>query len=164
MHQKTLLTLLIVLTLSTTVWAQARISGTLQCGKSDPVYTIPVGDRPDHVFSIGKSKCTWIKAPEVAGIAAKDHELTAFDDASGNRARTRSAAVGTMANGDKYYVSTQGTATLKEGTAQTAEGAWSYTGGTGKLRGIKGKGTYKGKAAPDGAMTHEVEGEYQLPK
>jgi hypothetical protein len=38
-------------------------------------------------------------------------------------------------------------------------------GGTGKLKGIKGKGTYiwKGEVA-DGSDTYEVEGEYELPK
>jgi hypothetical protein len=37
-------------------------------------------------------------------------------------------------------------------------------GGTGKLKGIKGKGTYKAKMASDGSATGEVEGEYELPK
>jgi hypothetical protein len=68
-----------------------------------------------------------------------------------------------MANGDRYFTVTQGTGAMKEGVAQTAEGTWSYTGGTGKLKGLKGKGTFKGKAAPDGTFTIEVEGEYQLP-
>jgi hypothetical protein len=69
-----------------------------------------------------------------------------------------------MVNGDKYFTSTQGMVTLKEGISQTAEGTWSYTGGTGQLKGIKGKGTYRGKAAADGTFTVEVEDEYLLPK
>jgi hypothetical protein len=140
------------------------VSGTLQCGKADPAYTIPVGDRPGHAFAISKVKCAWTQAPEIAGTQAKEHEYTAFADVSGGRGRNRSAAVGTMANGDKYFTSTQGMVTLKEGISQTAEGTWSYTGGTGQLKGIKGKGTYKGKAAADGTFTIEVEGEYLLPK
>jgi hypothetical protein len=155
---------LIVLALATAVWAQTKITGTMQCGKADPAYAIPVGDRPDHAFTISKVKCTWTKAAEIAGTVNKDHEYTAFADVSGNRARNRSAAVGTMANGDKYFVVTQGTVALKEGVSQTAEGTWSYTGGTGKLKGIKGKGTYKGAFAADGTGTIEVEGEYELPK
>jgi hypothetical protein len=164
MRVKTVVMFLIVLALATAVWAQTKITGTLQCGKADPAYAIPVGDRPDHAFSISKVKCTWSNAPEIAGTAAKDHDFTAFNDVSGNRGRSRTAAVGTMANGDKYFSVSQGTVTLKEGVPQSHEGTWSYTGGTGKLKGIKGKGTYKGAVAPDGTMTIEVEGEYELPK
>jgi hypothetical protein len=69
-----------------------------------------------------------------------------------------------MANGDKYYVSTQGSEILKEGVLQTGEVTWTITGGTGKLKGIKGKGTSKGKGAADGTSTWEVEGEYEMPK
>lgn len=68
-----------------------------------------------------------------------------------------------MANGDKFYVRYQGPSTLKEGAVQSAEGTWSFTGGSGKLRGIKGKGTYKCTAAGEGS-TCEVEGEYEFPK
>lgn len=164
MHTKTILALLTVLMLATAVWAQTKMSGTLQCGKSDPAYAIPIGDRPDHAFSISKTKCTWTKAPEIAGTQAKDHEYAAFADVDGARGRVRSAAVGNMANGDKYYVGTQGTLTMKGGITETSTGTWSYTGGTGKLKGIKGKGTYKGKPAADGTTTIEVEGEYQLPQ
>jgi len=157
------LTILIALALAASLAAQTKISGTLQCGKADPQYAIPVGDRPDHVFSIFKAKCTWSKPFEMAGLAVKDYEYTAFSDISGSRARSRSVGIGTMANGDRAFVATQGPGTVKEGVAQTSEGTWTYTGGTGKLKGLKGKGTYKGKAAPDGTETFEVEGEYQLP-
>jgi hypothetical protein len=69
-----------------------------------------------------------------------------------------------MANGDNMYVRIQGASTLKDGAVERANGAWSFTGGTGGLKGVKGKGTYKGKGAPDGSTTYEVEGEYELPK
>ena len=72
--------------------------------------------------------------------------------------------INTWANGDRSYVHTQGSAILKDGTIESAEGTWSFTGGTGKLRGLKGKGIYKGKGALDGSVTNEVDGEYELPK
>jgi hypothetical protein len=53
---------------------------------------------------------------------------------------------------------------MKGEVIESAEGTWSFAGGTGKLKGIKGKGTYKGKGAPDGSATYEVEGEYEMPK
>jgi hypothetical protein len=164
MHLRTIVVLLLVLTLPIAVSAQTKISGAMQCGKADPSYMIPVGDHPGHAFAISNVKCTWTQAPEIAGIQAKEHDYAAFADVSGTRGRNRSTAVGTMANGDRYFTSTQGTVILKEGVTQAAHGTWSYTGGTGKLKGITGKGTYKGKAALDGTFTIEVEGEYQLPK
>jgi hypothetical protein len=52
---------------------------------------------------------------------------------------------------------------LKDGKPVSGEGTWSFTSGTGKLKGIKGKGTYKGTANADGSMTYQVDGEYSLP-
>lgn len=69
----------------------------------------------------------------------------------------------TMANGDKVYLREENTTTLKDGVAQTEDGNWTYTGGTGKFRGITGKGTYKVKFVADGTVTAEGEGEYALP-
>ncbi len=161
---KTILTFLATLALSTAAWAQTKVSGTMQCDKPDPAYTLPVGDRPDHAFTIYKSKCTWPKPGEIAGTQATASEITSFADVRGNRGSLRSFNVVTMASGDKAFSSSQGSVTVKEGTIQSAEGTWSYTGGTGKLKGLKGKGTYKLKVAPDGTRTIETEGEYQLPK
>ena len=52
----------------------------------------------------------------------------------------------------------------KDGKPVANEGAWSYIGGTGKFKGIKGKGTYNGKADADGNMVSDIEGAYMLPK
>ncbi len=68
-----------------------------------------------------------------------------------------------MENGDKAYYRYQGTAVLKDGAPpQTEEGTWSLIGGTGKLKGVTGKGTYKGTAGADGTITYEALGEYQI--
>lgn len=57
----------------------------------------------------------------------------------------------------------EGSAGLKQGAIESAEGSWKFTGGTGKVAGIEGKGSYRGKANPDGTVTYEVEGEYKIP-
>ena len=161
MCPKSILLVLFALTLVPVTWAQKKISGALQCGKADLSYTIPVGDEPGHVFAIRKSKCTWTKAPEIAGMQAKDAEMTGFGEFRGARGQARGASVVSLSNGDKFFVTNQGTMTRKEGLIQ--EGTWSITGGTGKLKGIKGKGTYKGKLGADDIGTMELVGEYQLP-
>lgn len=149
---------------ATMAGAQTKISGTAQCGKPDPQNSIEVGDRPNHALSIGKSNCTWTKPMEIGGSQTKDGSSVVSADVSGTKARDNGYHVGNMASGDKYYVRFGGTEVLKEGAPQSAEGTWSFAGGTGKLKGLKGKGMYKGTAGADGSMTYEVEGEYELPK
>ena len=155
---------LMLFALATLAPAATKISGTVQCGKSDEQHAFEVGDQPGHSLMLSKGKCTWSKPMEIAGTQTKEDVGTGFDELHGNKSQGHSYVVGTMANGDKMYVRTQGSATLKDGAIETAEGTWSFAGGTGKLTGIKGKGTYKGKGAADGSATYEVEGEYQLSK
>ena len=50
------------------------------------------------------------------------------------------------------------------GVSQSGESNWRIIRGTGKLIGIKGQGTYKGKADEDSSITWQCEGEYELPK
>ena len=161
MWMKSVLVFGLVLTMATAASAQSKFSGTQQCAKPDPVYTVPVGDRPDHMMSLVKDKCTWTGA-EIGGVQLKDEDDTIVSDISGSRARDRGYGVATLANGEKAFVQFQGTNTIKDKTPVTGQGTWSFTGGTGKQKGLKGKGTYKGKWNPDGTSTFEIEGEYQL--
>ena len=79
----------------------------------------------------------------------------------GGRAREHSFRV-EATEGGKYDVRTQGTDTMKEGKLAGGQGNWSFAGGTGKLKGIEGKGKYK--CAPSGDNVDcDVEGEYALP-
>ena len=151
----------LALAIATAGSAQNKFSGKQQCAKPDPVYTVPVGDRPDHTISLIKDKCTWT-AGEIGGIQLKDEEDTIVSDSTGGRARDRGNGVATLANGEKAFVQFQGTTVIKDNLPVTGEGTWSFTGGTGKQKGIKGKGTFKGKWNPDGTSTFEIEGEYQL--
>ena len=99
---------------------------------------------------------------EIAGLQTKDLELTGFGNFRGPRGQVRGDSTGTMSNGDKFFVIDQGIVTAEQNGA-TEEGTWSFTGGTGKLKGLKGKGTFKGTLAADNSGNFEVEGEYQLP-
>ena len=161
MRMKFVLVCGLVVTMATAASAQSKFSGTQQCAKPDPVYTVPVGDRPDHMISLVKDKCTWTGG-EIGGVQLKDEDDTIVSDISGSRARDRGHGVATLASGDKAFVQFQGTTTLKDKAPVTGQGTWSFTGGSGKLKTLKGKGTYKGKWNPDGTSTLEIEGEYQL--
>ena len=143
--------------------SQTKITGTIQCGKPDQQNAIPVADRPGHAFVVVKVKCTWTKPVELAGVQAKTGEDTAFSEADGAKGRDSGYDVSTMADGDQFVVRFSGTSTSdKNGNVQAQMGTWSFVRGAGKLKGITGKGTYKGKGAADGSVTTEVGGEYQI--
>ena len=141
------------------VLAQTKISGTTQCGKPDPRHLVQAGDQANHTFAIMKFKCSWVKPLEIAGFEIKEDELTVFEEGRGSAGTDRAYVVGTMSNGDKVFVRTQGKAVLKDGVAQSTTGTWTYVGGTGKFKTIKGKGTYKGNGT-----TTDVKGEYHIGK
>lgn len=164
MRSKLFLILALVVALAATAAAQTKTTGTVSCAKPAPAYSIEVGDQPGHAISTSKSACTWTKPMEIAGLKAKDGFDFTSGDATGAEVHTSGYHVGTMANGDKFNVKYQGKDTMtKDGKPLTTEGTWSYTGGTGKLKGIQGKGTYKGKADAAGNMIVEVNGDYTLP-
>jgi hypothetical protein len=152
----------LVLGVITTAHAQTKFSGKAQCAKPDPNYITPVGDRADHVMSLSKTICTWTQG-EVAGILVKGEEDTGVWDISGNTARNHGYSVATLANGDKSFVRFEGTATFKDSAPVRDHGTWNFMGGTGKLKGVKGKGTYQVTFNADGTSMLDVEGEYQLP-
>jgi hypothetical protein len=135
-----------------TAAAQTKISATAQCGQPDPYHVIPVGDFPDHSLALLQVKCTYTKPMEIAGAKSVAAVLTITNEVTGDAVRDHGCDVVTMDSGDKVFFSHQGA-----GTGQGQEGAWSITGGTGKLTGIKGKGTYSCSSSGCG-----IAGEYQL--
>ncbi len=146
-----------------TVGAQTKVSGTAQCAKPEDQHAIAVGDLPDHSLVVEQAKCAWTKPMEIGGDKSKEGVSTATDDVSGSAFRTRGFHVSTMESGDKFFVWFQGSGTTKDGKLEGQKGNWGFTGGTGKLKGLKGKGTFSCTASGD-AMTCEVEGEYELAK
>jgi hypothetical protein len=144
--------------------AQTKISGTLSCAKADPMNSIETGDGAGTVMNLVKVQCKWTKGFEMAGLAAKDGYSVAASEMSAGKTKDHGIHVGTMANGDKYYVHFQSTGTVKPDHSGTSSGTWTFEGGTGKLKGLTGKGTYKGTNNADGTGGAEVEGEYSVPK
>ena len=137
------------------------MSGSAQC-KPDPPAPVAVGDKADHSFSVSKAQCTWSNL-EMAGMQAKDGVSVAQAETRGNTTTAHGYHTGTMANGDKWSCSFEGKTTSKDGKPVSDAGTWSFTDGTGKLKSLKGKGTFKGAPNADGTMTYQIEGEYSLP-
>jgi hypothetical protein len=160
---RVLITLVLVCFAAAAASAQTKQSGTALCAKPDPIHVIPVGDRPEHSLSVAQLKCAWTKPLEMAGAKSKDGVNTETSEFTGDTSRTHGFHIGTMDSGDKYFVRYHGTGTSKDGALLSSKGSWEYTGGTGKLKGLTGKGTYSCTPSGD-AVTCEIEGEYQLPK
>jgi hypothetical protein len=162
MKVRSVLVLLAAVGLAASATAQTKISGTQQC-TSQPPTPVAIPDQPNHAYAIIKAQCSWTKPIEIAGQQAKDGEDTISAEFWGAKGSDRGYYVGTMSGGDKIMVKFSGTSQSKEGKPVGGEGTWSFTGGTGKLQGLKGKGTYKGTANADGSMTYAIDGEYSLP-
>lgn len=143
--------------------AQTKLSGTLSCVKPDPLHSIPTDDGNGTVMNLARVACTWSKPMDMAGSAGKDGYSVAASEVHGGKSKEHGIHVGTMANGDKYYVHFQGTGTVNADHSAAVSGTWSFEGGTGKLKGLTGKGTYKSTGKADGTSTAEIRGEYKTP-
>jgi len=144
--------------------AQTKVTGKQQCPKGEVVGTADAGDRPGHTLQLIKSgTCTWATPMEMEGGKSKDGSSVAFSDITSTRATGTGTYVGTMDNGDKFFVSFHDSARVKDGKSEVAKGTWAYSGGTGKLKGITGKGTYTVTPNADGTAVVDVEGEYAVP-
>jgi len=142
--------------------AQTKTSGTGKCGKPVKQEMIQVGDRANHALVLAQFTCTWTTPVEMAGLKSKDYTGTMTSDSNSGKSQDRGYVVITMENGDKAFVRFQGAGTNTKEGANNGDGTWVYTGGTGKLRGLTGKGTYKSSGNADGAED-QVDGEYSLP-
>jgi hypothetical protein len=142
--------------------AQTKTTSDGKCGKPDQQQAVDVGDRTGHALVIAKMSCTWTNPYEIAGAKAKDYMVTVASDATGAKSQDRGYVVIIMDDGDKAFVRFMGSGTSAKDGTTAGEGTWSYTGGTGKLKGITGKGTYKSTGNADGAQDH-LEGDYTLP-
>jgi len=143
--------------------AQKKVSGKQQCPKPEVVGTADAGDKAGHTLTLVRSTCTWATPLEMADEKSKDGISVAFAEMSSTRATNSGTYVGNMDNGDKFYVSFHDSAFVKDGKPQGIKGTWAYTGGTGKLKGITGKGTYTVTLSDDGSGVADVEGDYVLP-
>lgn len=142
--------------------AQTKIAATIDCDKAEPRHVIPIPDRQGFAFVISQYKCTWPKSVGIAGAQSKDFVNTSFNEAAGPSVQSTAMGVSTFDSGDKTFSRSTGRFDLKAGTIT---GKWTYTGGTGKLSGIKGGGTYFCKVKgpePGVGYSCDIKGNYTL--
>lgn len=155
MKTKHILVVTLVLSAALAV-AQTKVSGTIDCGKPDKQNAIEIA--ANRSYMIAQSKCTWSKPMDFNGAQTKEALFTEFSEVNGERSRAHGVSTETFANGDKMEVTTQATGTNKDGKV-TSDGKWTLSRGTGKVKGLKGGGTYKCSGTME-KISCEVEGEY----
>lgn len=151
----------LVMLFASVVAGQTQIAGKMHCPKPQALAHVEPGDEAGHTMRLEKSTCTWLIPFEMVGERATEVSFVAFSEESDTRDATNGTIVGSMANGDKFYISFHWTA-LKANDPEHTKGYWEFRGGTGKLRGITGKGTYTANENENGGEVN-IEGEYSAP-
>jgi len=143
--------------------AAEKFTAKTECGKSDPEHVLPAGDRPDHNLAVEAAKCGWSMPLEIAGDKTVSSVATQVDDISGSKIHFHGVNERTMQSGDKVALPYQGGGTSKDNREWRSKGTFTFADGTGKLKGIKGQGTFSCKSAGEG-VNCDVVGEYEVAK
>jgi hypothetical protein len=155
--------LVAVVALSAPAAAQTKFTMSGKCAKPDVQQAVPSGEAPDHLMTLTQGKCTPVKAAEIAGSPSKEATFTEHGELKGNTGKVSGMYVETLANGEKVFYRYEATAAMANGALQTMSNTWQIVGGSGALKGIKGKGTCTGKGQPEGGLSFECSGEYTAP-
>jgi len=141
---------------------RGEISASSVCGKAEVHQTVVIDDGRQHSISLDQRPCLWGKPIAIAGSSGTAYMSYGVDDVQNNRSRDQGYAVGALTTGDKYFLHYDGTATLNDGVPVHLEGTWKFTGGTGRLQRLSGRGTYHAQPNQAGEMLFKIEGEYQI--
>ena len=143
-----------------TTEAGKGISGSIVCAPAHQEHALPVEGRPHHAYAVNQTKCTWTKPWEIGGVASVEGVGTGVVEDHGNWSHSSGTYVDTMANGDKAYYSYEYKTATKDGKTKISGHKWELLGGTGKLKGVKGKGTCEVTPQEDGKVVYECQGKY----
>jgi hypothetical protein len=143
---------------STSAQTKSSLSG--KCNKPDTQQSIPAGDVDGHTFSLATAKCT--ATGDVNGTAGKDGVYAEHRDGTPKRSKGWGVFVETFEGGDKVFYDYQTNVTLKADGTGSGTNKYQITGGTGKMKGIKGSGTCKLTGTADGGTDYSCTGEYTI--
>lgn len=147
--------------MTTTAHAQTKISARLSCEK--PSVNEAAGDGQQAVM-FTRANCNWSPSYVIEGSRARHTADAGIGDISGSTARVHGFSTDVMDNGDSVIVRYEGTSQMKKDRTGVDRGTWRFVRGTGKFKGITGKGTFKGAEAADGTGFVDVTGYYSLAK
>ena len=140
--------------------AQAKLSISGKCSKPDVQQSVPAGDATGHALTLASGKC--ITKGEIGGATSKEGAFAEHGEVTGNNGKVWGVYVETFSSGDKIFYSYETTATMKANALQSGQNKWTMTGGTGKMKGIKGSGTCKLTGTAGGGLDYSCTGDYTL--
>ena len=85
-----------------------------------------------------------------------------YGEVSEDHSKVSDVFVETFDSSDKISYTYQATGTMKDSAFQAGENKYRITGGTGKMKGIKGSGTCKTTGTADGGLEYTCTGEYTI--
>jgi quercetin dioxygenase-like cupin family protein len=138
-----------------------KISGTIVCDPAHQEHSLPVEGRPHHSYVVNQTKCTWTEPWMIAGVASAQGVGTGTVEDHGGVSFSSGTYVDTMENGDKAYYDYSFKTKIKDGKATISGHKWELLGGTGKMKGRKGKGGCDATMQEDGTVVYECEGKYK---
>lgn len=153
----------VIFSLSSLAMARTKISGTAVCSGPEQTHVMRLSDQADHFFVMSHGKCHWTKPVDIEGTHTQSDESTVSKEVLGNQAHVRGYVTETTSSGDKFSYRIVGEQVLDHGKTVSEKGHWTIVSGTGKLKGIHGKGTYTGKLQGK-SMVFNLTGEYQAAK
>jgi hypothetical protein len=115
MSGRILLAGLVFVIAAATINGQTKTSGTMQCQKPDPLYSLEVQDHPGHVMLLQKAICSYTTSNEIGGDKAKDSYGVSMADATATHAVASGTHVVSYESGDKTFSSFRGTANGSDG-------------------------------------------------
>jgi len=140
--------------------AQTKMTMSGKCEKPKIQQSISIPDQPGHSLTLAQGDCT--AKGDFGGAAGTSGVYSEHTDVKGNQARNWGVYVETLSSGDKVFYDYQGMWTMKNGMPMSGTNKWQMSGGTGKMKGIKGSGTCKLSGAPDGGSEYSCTGEYTM--
>jgi len=141
--------------------AQTKHAFSGKCSKPEVLQTVAAGDKDGHSFMLQQGKCE-TSAGEVEGAKSKDGVYTEHGEAMKTSSKGWGVYVETYDNGDKVFYSYQTSGTLKDGSFAGGGNKYQITGGTGKMKGIKGSGACKLTGNAEGGLDFDCSGEYTI--
>jgi len=111
-------------------------SGTCKPG---PVQSIDAGDTPDHTYIVATASCTL--SGTIGGAMAKQGAVAEHGEIAPTRVKTWGIHTLTLDTGDKVFLNYENAVVMQGGVFKSGRIAYRVTGGTGRMRGIKGAGT-----------------------
>ena len=157
---------LVAFSLMASAFLQGQVKGSFSetsfCATATVHQTVLINDDRQHSMSLDQRRCTSKEPIQIGGLTGTEYVAYGVDDVQNGHSVDRGYVVGSMKNGDRYFLKYEGTATMNGNVPEHLEGKWTFTGGSGQIKELQGEGTYTARPTTDGGMEFVIQGSYEL--